>query len=80
MSTCQSALDIKLSLRNVDIHKLVDEQIEKAKEQGYRMKTGVECEFFLLTNNEETEVADSKDVAPKPCYEQVIKTHPYSLH
>ena len=48
------------------------EQIEKAEEKGFRMKTGVECEFFLLTNGVETEIADSKDVASKPCYDQVL--------
>jgi len=35
------------------------------------VKTGVECEFFLLTNGVETEIADRKDVAAKPCYDQV---------
>lgn len=47
------------------------QQIESAAKEGYRMKTGVECEFFLLTNGVETEIADSKDVAAKPCYDQV---------
>ncbi|KAG0602776.1 hypothetical protein M758_10G039700 [Ceratodon purpureus] len=45
-------------------------QIEKAEKKGLRMKTGVECEFFLLTNGVETEIADVKDVASKPCYDQ----------
>lgn len=49
---------------------VLKQQIKRAEELGYRMKTGVECEFFLLTNNDETEVADTKDVAAKPCYEQ----------
>lgn len=35
------------------------------------MKTGVECEFFLLSNGSEIKVADVKDVASKPCYDQV---------
>jgi hypothetical protein len=46
-------------------------QIEAAERKGLRMKTGVECEFFLLTSGVETEIADSKDVANKPCYDQV---------
>ena len=39
---------------------------------GLTMKTGVECEFFLLDGNEpvgKAVVGDSKDVAAKPCYE-----------
>lgn len=49
---------------------VLKKQIESAAKEGYRMKTGVECEFFLLTNGVETEIADSKDVAAKPCYDQ----------
>ena len=35
------------------------------------MKTGVECEFFLLESGGDIQIADSKDVAGKPCYDQV---------
>jgi glutamine synthetase len=34
------------------------------------MKTGVECEFFLLSNDSEVQTADLKDNTKKPCYDQ----------
>jgi glutamine synthetase len=34
------------------------------------MKTGVECEFFLLSNDSEVQTADLKDNTRKPCYDQ----------
>lgn len=44
-------------------------QIEKAQKAGYRMKTGVECEYFLI-NPEGTAVSDPNDIQSKPCYDQ----------
>ena len=41
----------------------------KAAKQGYAMKTGVECEFFLL-QPDASAISDRADVAPKPCYDQ----------
>lgn len=38
------------------------------RERGLTMKTGVECEFFLL-NKEGSSLADNLDTADKPCYE-----------
>ncbi len=43
--------------------------LKQASDLGYRIKTGVECEFFLLAA-EELALSDSKDVQPKPCYDQ----------
>ncbi|EWY40852.1 glutamine synthetase [Skermanella stibiiresistens SB22] len=37
--------------------------------QGYQLRTGVECEFFLTTLDGKT-VSDSADTATKPCYDQ----------
>jgi glutamine synthetase len=42
--------------------------IEAAAELGYQMKTGVECEFFLV-NADGTEISDAADKATKPCYD-----------
>ncbi|BBN06074.1 glutamine synthetase [Marchantia polymorpha subsp. ruderalis] len=46
----------------------------KACDGGYYMKTGVECEFFLLSRNSSSgskpEAADAFEIAPKPCYRQ----------
>ena len=44
-------------------------QIERAKKAGYRLKTGVECEYFLI-NNEGTAISDPADTQSKPCYDQ----------
>ena len=44
-------------------------QITRAEAAGYRVKTGVECEFFLV-NAEGTKIFDTKDVQRKPCYDQ----------
>jgi glutamine synthetase type III len=43
--------------------------IAKAAEQGYQLKTGVECEFFLTTADGKC-VSDPADTATKPCYDQ----------
>jgi glutamine synthetase len=49
-----------------------------AKEKGYLVKTGVECEYFILTP-EGTEVADSADIQAKPCYDQQALMRRYDL-
>ncbi len=50
--------------RNV-LKRLIDE----AADEGMRVKTGVECEFFLLTPEGE-QISDAFDTAAKPCYDQ----------
>ena len=44
-------------------------QIERAEAAGYSMKTGVECEYFLLAPDE-VAVSDPRDTQEKPCYDQ----------
>ncbi|WP_439638158.1 type III glutamate--ammonia ligase [Spirulina sp.] len=43
--------------------------LEQAKAKGYTVKTGVECEFFLLSA-EEHAISDERDRQAKPCYDQ----------
>ncbi len=43
--------------------------LQQAQESGYRVKTGVECEYFLLSP-EGKEIADCNDRQLKPCYDQ----------
>jgi glutamine synthetase len=43
--------------------------INQAEIKGYRVKTGVECEFFLLSANGE-QLSDPRDRQSKPCYDQ----------
>ena len=44
-------------------------QIARAAKAGYRMKTGVECEYFLVTPDGNS-IADAADNQAKPCYDQ----------
>jgi glutamate---methylamine ligase len=43
--------------------------LEQAEALGYRVKTGVECEFFLLSTDGDR-VFDDRDRSSKPCYDQ----------
>jgi glutamine synthetase type III len=43
--------------------------LAQAEAQGYRVKTGVECEYFLLSNSGQG-LSDERDRADKPCYDQ----------
>lgn len=43
--------------------------LQQAQEMGYSVKTGVECEYFLLSLDGET-LADPYDRQSKPCYDQ----------
>jgi glutamine synthetase len=45
-------------------------QIAAAEKAGYRMKTGVEAEFFVL-NPDGSAIADANDRQAKPCYDPV---------
>ena len=53
-------------------------QIEKLTQQGYRMKTGVECEFFL-TNPAGDGLSDDMDQEEKPCYDQSALMRRYDV-
>lgn len=44
-------------------------QIEKATKKGYRMKTGVECEYHLIDPDGQ-DISDKRDIQEKPCYDQ----------
>lgn len=59
--------------RNV-LRKLIDE----AAQEGLRVKTGVEPEFFLLTP-EGDRIADPYDNAEKPCYDQQAVMRQYDV-
>jgi glutamine synthetase len=43
--------------------------LQQAQDLGYRVKTGVECEYFLLSADGEN-LADLRDRQSKPCYDQ----------
>jgi glutamine synthetase len=48
---------------------MLKRQIEKAARKGYHMKTGVECEYFLITPDGSA-ISDPNDTQTKPCYDQ----------
>jgi glutamine synthetase len=52
--------------------------IEKAAEQGLRMKSGVEAEFFLITKDGQA-ISDEYDSASKPCYDQQALMRRYDI-
>ena len=53
-------------------------QIERARKKRSRMKTGVECEFFLVSADG-TEVSDERDIQEKPCYDQTALMRRYDV-
>ena len=53
-------------------------QIDKAAAIGYRMKTGVECEYFLV-NADGSHIADERDIQEKPCYDQSALMRRYDV-
>lgn len=52
--------------------------LEQAKAEGYTVKTGVECEYFLLSA-EKDEIGDPRDRSSKPCYDQQSLMRRYDL-
>ena len=65
--------DVAQAPRNV-LRKLVDE----AAEEGLRVKTGIEAEYFLLTPDG-NQVSDEFDTAAKPCYDQQAVMRRYDV-
>ncbi len=53
-------------------------QIEREQKLGYRMKTGVECEYFLVTPDGKA-ISDERDVQEKPCYDQSALMRRYDV-
>jgi len=53
-------------------------KIAEAAELGFAMKTGVECEFFLITPDGK-EVCDTADQQTKPCYDQQALMRRYDV-
>ena len=55
-------------------------QIVKASEMGYRLKTGVECEYFLIApDGTDPAISDPRDTQTKPCYDQSALMRNYDL-
>ena len=52
--------------------------VKRAADLGLYVKTGVECEFFLI-NTDGTAISDDKDIASKPCYDQQALMRRYDI-
>ncbi len=57
---------------------VLNRTIEAAKARGFQMKSGVECEFFLL-EADGSGIADGQDTQDKPCYDQMALLRRYEL-
>ena len=57
---------------------MLKEQIKKLSTKNLVMKSGVECEYFLITLDG-TKIADEKDTQSKPCYDQSALMRRYDL-
>ncbi len=57
---------------------ILKRQVERAAKQGLRMKTGVECEYFLI-NEDGADIADVRDTQEKPCYDQAALMRRYDV-
>ena len=57
---------------------MLKKQIHKLEGKNMILKTGVECEYFLV-NPEGTSIADKRDIQPKPCYDQSALMRQYEL-
>ena len=57
---------------------ILKKQIKELTKKNLEMKSGVECEYFLISNDG-SEIADTRDVQPKPCYDQSALMRRYDL-
>lgn len=57
---------------------VLKKQISEAAKLGLRVKTGVECEFFLISPDGST-ISDENDKAAKPCYDQQALMRRYDV-
>ena len=57
---------------------MLKNQINKLSKKNLTMKSGVECEYFLISNDG-TKIADPRDTQSKPCYDQSALMRRYDL-
>ena len=57
---------------------MLKKQIKELSNQGFTMKSGVECEYFLISQDGKT-IADTRDTQSKPCYDQSALMRRYDL-
>ena len=57
---------------------MLKEQIKKLSQKKLQMKSGVECEYFLISEDGHS-LADKRDIQSKPCYDQSALMRRYDL-
>jgi glutamine synthetase type III len=57
---------------------ILKRMIAKADKAGFQLKTGVECEFFLLSPDGSA-ISDAADTQSKPCYDQSALMRRYDV-
>jgi len=57
---------------------ILKEQIKKLNKNNLKMKSGVECEYFLISPDG-SKIADPRDIQSKPCYDQSALMRRYEL-
>ena len=57
---------------------MLKEQIKKMTQKKLQMKSGVECEYFLISDDGSS-IADKRDIQSKPCYDQSALMRRYEL-
>ncbi len=57
---------------------MLKNQIDKLSKKNLNLKSGVECEYFLISEDG-TSIADKRDTQSKPCYDQSALMRRYDL-
>ena len=57
---------------------MLKDQIKQLGKKNLKMKSGVECEYFLISQDGSA-IADAKDIQSKPCYDQSALMRRYEL-
>src|SRR6202045_1499835 len=57
---------------------ILKRMVATAKQQGYELKTGVECEYFLIMPDGSA-ISDAADRQAKPCYDQQALMRRYDI-
>ena len=72
--------DLRMNDRDVEASSriVLKRQIEAAAKRGYELRTGVECEFFLV-NEDGSAISDGRDIQEKPCYDQAALMRRYDV-
>ncbi len=74
------ASDLRMNGKPVDASPrvMLKKQIKELTKKDLIMKSGVECEYFLITPNGSS-IADPRDTQSKPCYDQSALMRRYDL-